>query len=96
MPSGAQEAVYYSSERLVDDLPLRCADRFEQRPVSRRQTLPGRLQDTRRSLDLRDAQPLSALRISHTNHGVVTSLRPVPGPLSRRFEWAARGLPLNV
>lgn len=60
MPSGSQEAIGRYTQPLVEGLPLRRADRFEQPPVSRRKAEPRKLHDPIGTLDIGGAQMIAA------------------------------------
>jgi len=71
MPGGSQKAIDRYAKPLVDRLPLRGANRLEQRPVSRRQAEPSQTQDALCALDFGCAQLFAALGVSPRGHDPV-------------------------
>ena len=71
MPSGSQKAIDRYAKSPVDGLPLRRANRLEQRSVGRRQAEPSQMQDALRALDFGRAQLFAALGVSPTSHDPV-------------------------
>lgn len=71
MPGRSQKAIDRYAKSLVDGLPLRRANRLEQRPVSRRQAEPSQMQDAFRALDFGSGQLFAALGVSPRSHDPV-------------------------